>query len=119
MAIQFRLGAPKAVDPDSDPLGRSEIGYPTNNEGAAITSEEEVWQRGRGVWKMNADRALAEDEAHVLDKDNIIRAVATIRGIEKCGDRFALFGDLVSGHERVGTETEYPSKSLNPVSYTP
>jgi hypothetical protein len=46
-----------------------------------------------------------------------VLAVATITGITKCGDRFALEGDLLAGDARVGKPTPTPHMSRNPVGY--
>ncbi|MGK5555828.1 hypothetical protein ACSNOI_29840 [Actinomadura kijaniata] len=80
-------------------------------------SEDEAWIAGRGVWKFNADRALAEDEVQIIDSDGTVLAVARIEGIRKCGDRYALEGELLRGDPRVGQPTTTPHRSRNPVTY--
>ena len=49
MAIRIALGDYQTVT--DDPLGRDYIGY------FPRMTEEETWQAGRGVWKMNRTRA--------------------------------------------------------------
>ncbi|WP_228924527.1 hypothetical protein [Streptomyces sp. DH7] len=80
-------------------------------------SEEEAWQAGRGIWKFNADRALSQEEAQIINIDGTVLAVARITGISKYGDRYALEGDLLLGDARVGRATPCPHLSRNPVTY--
>ena len=52
MAVRIKLGDFQSVSGDC--LGRAYIGcFPR-------MSEDEAWQAGRGVWKMNRSRAAAE-----------------------------------------------------------
>jgi hypothetical protein len=80
-------------------------------------SEHEAWAAGRGVWKFNADRALQQEEVHVVDLAGTVLAVAEITGITKCGDRYALEGGLLLGDSRVGQPTATPHPSRNSVAY--
>jgi len=109
--LQIQLGADRSVDPHKDWLDRSRIGSRPG------ISEPDAWLAGRGVWKFNADRALAEDEAQVVDTQGLVLAVATITGITKCGDRYALEGNLLVGDPRVGQPTPTAHPSRNPVAY--
>ncbi|MET9415360.1 hypothetical protein ABZY03_14485 [Streptomyces klenkii] len=80
-------------------------------------TESQAWEVGRGVWKFNADRALAQEEAQIVNTDGIVLAVARITGISKHGDRFALEGEVLRGDARVGRPTPWPHRSRNPVTY--
>ncbi|MBY8844614.1 hypothetical protein [Streptomyces sp. SP2-10] len=71
-------------------------------------TEDEAWQAGRGIWKFNADRALAQDEVQIVNTEGLVLAVATITGISKHGDRYALEGELLRGDARVGKPTTTP-----------
>jgi hypothetical protein len=46
-----------------------------------------------------------------------VLAVATITGISKHGDRYALEGELLRGDTRVGKPTTTPHRSRNSVAY--
>ncbi|WP_244900439.1 hypothetical protein [Streptomyces nanshensis] len=80
-------------------------------------TETQAWQAGRGIWKFNADRALAQEEAQIITTDGEVLAVAKITGITKHGDRYALEGELLLGDPRVGKPTETPHRSRNSVAY--
>lgn len=109
--LQIQLGPERETDPDDDWLGRPRIGcWPG-------MSEQDAWESGRGVWKFKADRALEQDEVQIVDTDGIVLAVATITGVEKHGDRYALTGDLLIGDHRVGRPTTTPHRSRNSVGY--
>lgn len=108
--LQIRLGhdAPALID---DWLGRSRIGFRPG------MTELEAWEAGRGVWKLKAANVLAQEEIQIISLDGIVRAVATITGIKKCGDRQAVEGDLLIGDPRVGKLTTTPHRSRNSVEY--
>jgi hypothetical protein len=108
--LQIQLG-PERDAPAHDWLGRSTVGARPG------MTEAEAWQAGRGVWKFNADRALAQDEAQIVDTDGMVLAVATITGVTKCGDRYALEGSLLASDARVGKPTTTPHRSRNSVGY--
>ncbi|MFJ8955206.1 hypothetical protein ACIRO1_34450 [Streptomyces sp. NPDC102381] len=108
--LQIQLGAERPADPD-DSLGRTTLGWHPG------MGEEEAWQAGRGIWKFNADRALAQDEVQIINTEGTVLAVAEISGISKHGDRYALEGDLLHGDPRVGRPTPSPHLSRNPVTY--
>ncbi|WP_455361910.1 hypothetical protein [Streptomyces sp. SYSU K21746] len=80
-------------------------------------SEDAAWAAGRGVWKFNADRALSQDEVQIINPAGTVLAVARITGISKCGDRYALEGELLRSDPRVGGPTRSPHLSRNPVTY--
>jgi hypothetical protein len=109
--LQIRLGTDRVVDPATDPLGRSRIGWRPG------MSEQEAWEAGRGVWKLKTDRALEQDEVQVIALDGTVLAVATVTGISKHGDRYALQGTLRCGDSRIGHTTSTPHRSRNSVAY--
>ncbi|MGW8328541.1 hypothetical protein ACWGLE_11630 [Streptomyces sp. NPDC055897] len=108
--LQIQIGAERATDP-GDLLGRTAIGWRPG------MSEDEAWEAGRGIWKLNADRALSQDEVQIINTSGTVLAVATITGISKHGDRYALQGDLRRDDPRVGRPTPSPHLSRNPVTY--
>lgn len=109
--LQIQLGADRPLDPAPDGLGRSRVGSRPG------MSEEEAWLAGRGVWKFKADRALAQEEAQIVDLEGTVLVVAKITGITKYGDRYALEGDPLLGDPRVGQPTSTPHRSRNSVGY--
>ncbi|MFC8131345.1 hypothetical protein [Streptomyces sp. NPDC057302] len=108
--LQIQIGPEREAGPD-DMLGRSTIGWRSG------MSEDEAWQAGRGIWKFNADRALSQDEVQIINAEGTVLAVATITGISKHGNRYALQGELLRGDDRVGRATKSPHLSRNPVTY--
>lgn len=108
--LQIQLGPEQPADPD-DGLGRSTVGSRPG------MSEQEAWEAGRGVWKLNADRALAQDEIQIVDLEGTVLAVGIIKGISKHRDRYALEGELLLGDPRVSKPTTTPHRSRNSVGY--
>ena len=108
--LQIQLGPERAADP-GDGLGRSTTGWRPG------MTEDEAWTAGRGIWKFNADRALAQDEVQIVDPAGTVLAVASITGITKHGSRYALEGRLLRGDARVGKPTATPHRSRNSVAY--
>ncbi|MFI9625993.1 hypothetical protein [Streptomyces sp. NPDC052042] len=108
--LQIRIGPERAADV-GDGLARTLLGWRPG------MSEDEAWEAGRGVWKFNADRALSQSEAQIINAAGTVLAVARITGISKHGDRFALQGELLRGDPRVGRPTPSPHLSRNPVTY--
>ncbi|MEW1700941.1 MULTISPECIES: hypothetical protein [unclassified Streptomyces] len=108
--LQIRIGPEREAGPD-DGLGRSTTGWRPG------MSEDEAWEAGRGIWKFNADRALSQDEAQIINTEGIVLAIAKITGISKRGNRYALLGELLRGDDRVGHATKSPHLSRNPVTY--
>ncbi|WP_331727341.1 hypothetical protein OG871_40110 (plasmid) [Kitasatospora sp. NBC_00374] len=108
--LQIQIGPERPARSD-DLLGRTTIGW---REGM---SEDEAWLAGRGIWKFNADRALAQHEVQIVNTAGTVLAVATITGVTKKEDRYALEGDLQRGDPRVGRPTAHPHRSRNSVGY--
>jgi len=109
--LQIQLGPERAVEPSSDWLARSRIGsWPG-------MSEQDAWTAGRGVWVLDTDRALKQDEVQIVDLAGTVLAVAEIIGITKCGTRYALEGRLLLGDARIGNPTASPHPSRNSVAY--
>ncbi|MFE2377264.1 hypothetical protein [Streptomyces sp. NPDC059398] len=108
--LQIQIGPEREAGPD-DMLERMTIGWRPG------MSEDEAWETGRGIWKFNADRALSQDEVQIINTSGTVLAVATITGISKHGDRYALQGELLRGDDRVGRPTKSPHLSRNPVTY--
>ncbi|MFF4664525.1 hypothetical protein [Streptomyces sp. NPDC001282] len=108
--LQIRIGAERAAEAGDGPA-RTARGWRPG------MSEDEAWEAGRGAWKFNADRALSQNEAQIINAAGTVLAVARITGISKRGDRYALEGELLLGDPRVGRPTPSPHLSRNPVTY--
>lgn len=109
--LQIQLGRERSVDPATDWLSRSSIGARPG------MSEHDAWIAGRGVWRLDTDRALRQDEVQIVDLDGTVLAVAEITGLTKCGGYYALEGRLLPGDPRVGQPTACPHPSRNSVAY--
>jgi len=105
MAIRIALGDYQTVT--DDPLGRDYIGY------FPRMTEQEAWQAGRGVWKMNRTRAGSERFALITGQGKVA-AVAQVKGVTRHDDRHALEGDLLSaGHPVYDAYIGQPDPLLN------
>ncbi|MFK0074607.1 hypothetical protein [Arthrobacter woluwensis] len=107
--LLIRMGEERPVSVD-DPLGRSHIGWV---EGL---TQQECWERSRGVWILNETRVLEQDLCVIVDPDWTVRAVARITGVSKAGEKRAVEGTLLQDHELVGTDVE-ANTSRNSISY--
>ncbi len=107
--VRVRLGAdhPAVVN---DALGRERVGY---REGA---SANELWQRGRGVWRMQPDRVIAS-QLLLIAHAGVVRLVGTIDGVTIHGDRLAIIGSPLGDHPLVGQSDPLDNGSQNPVAY--
>ncbi|HOA89428.1 hypothetical protein [Propioniciclava tarda] len=107
--VRVRLGAdhPAVVN---DALGRERVGY---REGA---SANELWQRGRGVWRMQPDRVIAS-QLLLIAHAGVIRLVGTIDGVTIHGDRLAIIGSPLADHPLIGQSDPLDNGSQNPVAY--
>lgn len=113
MALRLKLGAYEPCT--TDVLGRPFIGY------FPRMTEQEAWDAGRGVWKLNAEKATRQRFALIVG-EGLVRAVGEISGITAYGDRVALDGaSLPSGHpirdRYLDTPDPVVNGSQNPVGY--
>lgn len=111
MTLEIRLAEHQAELPEGQPWPRPYRGYrPGDNP-------ETVWAINRGVWRLDAQRALAEDEVVFTSPGGLVVCVATVEGLNKHGDRLALIGKPRPHDPRIGKTNPYQSASRNPVSY--
>ena len=110
MTLQIRLGTRRSATVD-DPLNRRTIGW------AEGMNEQECWEAGRGVWRLDATRALEQDEVQIINQSGIIVAVGSINAVVKHGERREVQGRLKPGDPRVGTSTTIRFGTHNPISY--
>jgi hypothetical protein len=117
MAIRLKLGGYETVH--GDPLDRTFIGY------FPRMTEDEAWEAGRGVWKLNREKAVRQRFALIVG-EGVVRAVAEITGYSEhdtaTGVRGALEGQpLPDGHPvreaYLGQPDPVANGSQNPVGY--
>ncbi|MEV7630560.1 hypothetical protein [Actinoplanes sp. NPDC089786] len=117
MAARFKLGSYDTIE--GDPLGRSIIGY------FPRMTEDEAWEAGRGVWKMDKEKVARQRFALIVGQ-GLVRAVAEITGYTEHntpnGARIALEGSLLAaGHPvrdaYLGQPDPVVNGSQNPVGY--
>lgn len=107
--LQIKLGYEEPVE--DDPMGRATRGWRTG------MTEDEALAAGCGVWVLNADRVMEQDEVEIVSPDLTVLAVATITGVAKYGDRRAVQGTLLRGDPRVGKRSVHPHPSQNAIAY--
>lgn len=107
--VRVRLG-PDTPAVTNDALGRERVGF---REGA---SEHELWLRGRGVWRMQADRVI-DSQYLLIAHAGLVRMVGTIDGLTIHGDRIAIIGRPLGGHPLIGQPDPLHNNSQNPVAY--
>ncbi len=108
-AIRVRLG-PDTPAVSDDALGRERVGF---REGLSI---HEVWLRGRGVWRMQADRVTSSPYL-LIAHQGVVRLVGTIDGLTIHGDRVAIIGRPLADHPLIGCPDPLDNASQNPVAY--
>lgn len=108
-AIRVRLG-PDSPAVSNDALGRARVGF---REGLSI---HEAWLRGRGVWRMQADRVVSSPYLLIAHLGTV-RLVGTIDGLTIHGDRVAIIGRPLGDHPLIGSPDPLDNASQNPVAY--
>ncbi|MDH6291926.1 zinc-ribbon domain-containing protein [Rhodococcus opacus] len=106
-AVRVTLGDSAPADPD-DPLGRTHIGY------APGLTPQELWERGRGVWKLRADHVAASTIVLIV-YDKTIVLVASITGLTLHRGGLAILGEPVPDHRLIGTPD--PLHTPNPLAH--
>jgi hypothetical protein len=104
-AVRVTLGESSPAEPD-DPLGRTHVGY------APDLTPQELWERGRGVWKFRADHVAASTIA-LLVYDKTIILVASITGLTLHRGGLAILGEPLTNHPLVGSPD--PLHTPNPL----
>lgn len=106
--VRIKIAAVQpARRPDDD---RATIGYEDG------LSAEEVWERGRKAWKMKPEKVLAAELA-LICHGGIVRAVGTVSGVSKQGDRLVIEGTVIPSHPLVGRADPLHNTSQNPITY--
>jgi hypothetical protein len=121
MAINFNLAGARKQDPSDDPMNRDWVGYRSE------MTEDEVFERNRGVWVFDPDRVEHERYATFSYRGKIV-AVAAITGVECLPwpdprgrrNRYAVVGRVLRRDDPIreyfiGRVIEIPTQ--NPVRY--
>ncbi|MDX5961784.1 zinc-ribbon domain-containing protein [Rhodococcus opacus] len=106
-AVRVTLGESSPADTD-DPLGRTHVGY------ARDLPLQELWERGRGVWKLRADHVAASTIVLVV-YDKTIVLVASITGLTLHRGGLAILGEPLTDHPLIGRPD--PLHTPNPLAY--
>lgn len=106
--VRIKIASEQAARRENDP--RSKIGW---REGL---DQRTVWDRGREAWKLKADKVLSCELA-LIAHAGIIRAVGTIHGVSKHGDRLIVEGAVIEDHPLVGRPDPLHNTSQNPITY--
>ncbi|MEU2512493.1 hypothetical protein [Streptomyces syringium] len=112
--IQITLGKKKNVDPDSDPLQRSQIGWSDGLSG------QRLYDIARGVWGMPGSRVEREQFAVVNGGGVIRQAIEIERVVDVLGGRRAFEGRILAPgdpvHDHVGKPAPNGAQQ-NPITY--
>ena len=65
---------------------------------------------------MKAEKVLAAELA-LISHAGVVRAVGTVSGVSKQGDRLVIEGSVIPNHPLVGRADPLQNKSQNPVAY--
>lgn len=113
--IQITLGKEKSIDPATDPLGRSLVGW---TDGLA---PQQIYDIARWAWVMPGDRVEQERYA-VVSGGGIIRLVIEIdRVVDAIGGRRAFEGRILgpgnSVHDHYMDKPAPNGSQRNPITY--
>lgn len=92
--LHITLGDHRAVDPETDELGRNAVGY------APTMSDEQLYEANRGCWVLG-ERANNERYALFSHKGIVRMAVAIDRIEDTSSNRRAIVGPILRPGERV------------------
>lgn len=92
-------------------MGRTRIGW------RAGLTPADLWERGRGVWRVNLGNAASADLLVLTNLEGVIVLVGTITGARFIGDRVALDGVPDPHHPLIGQPDPLVNTSTNPVRY--
>ncbi|MDI9980118.1 hypothetical protein [Rhodococcus sp. IEGM 1307] len=93
-AVRVRLDESSPAD-TGDPLGRTHIGYSSD------LTPQELWERGRGVWKFRADHVAASTIV-LMVHDKTVVLVASITGLTLHRGGLAILGEPLTDHPLIG-----------------
>ena len=94
-AVRVTL-AESSPAPGDDPFGRTHLGYDRD------LTPQELWARGRGVWKLRADHVAASTIA-LMVHDKTVVLVGSITGLTVHRGGLAILGDPIPDHPLIGT----------------
>lgn len=108
-AVRIKLGQAQPA-PADDPLGRTELGFRLG------LSPQQLWDRGRGLCKFKADKAMSAGLC-LLAHDGVTVMVGAVTGLQRFGSRLALTGYPLPHHPLINKPDPLDNKSRNPVTY--
>jgi hypothetical protein len=116
--LHIRLGDHRPVDPMTDDLGRSFVGYRHG------MSEAEMYDANRGCWRLGA---RAQDERYaIFSYDGIVRQALEISSVEpapKRSMRSIVYGRVLAKgdpiYDTYVNQLAPESRGRNPISYVP
>ena len=106
-ALRVTLDESAPAEPH-DPLGRAHVGY------AHDLTPQELWERGRGVWKFRADHVAASTIVLIVH-DRTVVLVASITGLTLHRGGLAILGEPLIDHPLIGEPD--PLHTPNPLAY--
>nr|EJI98620.1 hypothetical protein JVH1_3876 [Rhodococcus sp. JVH1] len=106
-ALRVALDESSPAEPD-DPLGRTHVGY------APDLTPQELWERGRGVWKFRADHVAASTIV-LMVHDKTVVLVGSITGLTLHRGGLAILGAPLIDHPLIGKPD--PLHTPNPLAY--
>ncbi|MHA4854921.1 zinc-ribbon domain-containing protein [Rhodococcus sp. MSC1_016] len=106
-ALRVTLDESSPAESD-DPLGRTHVGY------APELTPQELWERGRGVWKFRADHVAASTIV-LMVHDKTVVLVASITGLTLHRGGLAILGEPMTDHPLIGKPD--PLHTPNPLAY--
>ena len=106
-ALRVTLDESAPADSD-DPLGRTHVGY------APDLPPQELWERGRGVWKFRADHVAASTIV-LMVHDRTVVLVASITGLTLHRGGLAILGEPLTDHPLLGKPD--PLHTPNPLAH--
>lgn len=106
--VRIKIAAEQPARREDD--ARPKIGWREGLE------QSDLWDRGRAAWKLKAEKVLACELA-LIAHAGVIRAVGTVHGVSKAGDRLIIEGAVIEDHPLVGQSDPLHNTSQNPVAY--
>ncbi|WP_261995178.1 hypothetical protein [Rhodococcus opacus] len=106
-ALRVRLDESSPAD-SHDPLGRTHVGYSPD------LTPQELWERGRGVWKFRADHVAASTIV-LMVHDKTVVLVGSITGLTLHRGGLAILGEPLTDHPLIGKPD--PLHTPNPLAY--
>jgi hypothetical protein len=105
LRVTLDESSPAALD---DPLGRTHVGY------SPELTPQDLWERGRGVWKFRADHVAASTIV-LMVHDKTVVLVGSITGLTLHRGGLAILGEPLTEHPLLGKPD--PLYTPNPLAH--